>query len=126
MKQSKKLLPIVKITKRSLETSERVYCVTVNPKHRIVVNQILTSQSPNIQQCPKQGSEAKDFRMIFQPPQNIEDWSEMSSESVIVEKDDGEILELLPDVYCFVNRDGKEVKVLARDMREGDDFLEVL
>lgn len=96
-----------------------VYCVTTS-KHRIIVDNILTSQ------CPKQGSEAKDFRMIFQPPQNIEDWSEMSSESVIVEKDDGETLELLPDVYCFVNRDGKEIKVLARDMREGDDFLEVL
>lgn len=113
-------MKLVGISSISLKPYNRnVYCVTTS-KHRIIVNNILTSQ------CPKQGSEAKDFRMIFQPPQNIEDWSEMSSESVIVEKDDGETLELLPDVYCFVNRDGKEVKVLARDMQEGDEFLEVL
>lgn len=126
MKQNKKLLPIVKITKRRLKTPVRVYCVTVNPKHRIIVNQILTSQSPNAQQIPKQGSEAKDFRMVFQAPKNLEDWSEMSSESIQVEMNNGETLELLPDVYCFVKRNGEEVKVFAKDMQEGDEFLAVL
>ena len=116
----------MKITKRRLDNPVRVFCVTVNPKHRIIVNQILTSQSPNAQQIPKQGSEAKDFRMVFQAPKNLEDWSEMSSESIQVEMDNGETLELLPDVYCFVKRNGEEVKVFAKDMQEGDEFLAVL
>lgn len=64
--------------------------------------------------------------MVFQPPTNIEDWSEMSSESIQVEMDNGETLELLPDVYCFVKRNGEEVKVFAKDMQEGDEFLAVL
>ena len=86
----------------------------------------LKCSEPNAQQCPKQGAEAKDFRMVFQPPTNIEDWSEMSSEAVQVEMDNGETLELLPDVYCFVKRNGEEVKVFAKDMQEGDEFLAVL
>lgn len=96
-----------------------IYCVTTS-RHRIIVDRVLTSQ------CPKQGSEAKDFRMVFQAPKNLEDWSEMSSEAIQVEMDNGETLELLPDVYCFVKRNGEEVKVFAKDMQEGDEFLAVL
>ena len=99
--------------------SREVYCITTS-RHRIIVDKVLTSQ------CPKQGSEAKDFRMVFQAPKNLEDWSEMSSESIQVEMDNGETLELLPDVYCFVKRNGEEVKVFAKDMQEGDEFLAVL
>ena len=152
LKQNKKLLPLVKITKRKLETPEKVYCVTVNPKHRIVVNQILTSQSPNIQQClpryeylytnkgyftfeelfkdyPLGNTAYKgDLRVIDDKGQEdiIERVYRGTSDTLVCfNLSDGSKFECTPDHNCFVMRNDEEIMIKASEILPTDLFIRV-
>lgn len=121
----KKLLGIKKINRRSLEEPVDVYCVTVEPEHRIVVFDTLIGQCPNWQQCPKQGDGAKEFRMAFQPPTDSRHFV-YSRRSIKLTLENGEELEFSLYENIKVNRGGEEIVIKARDLQEGDDFIKVV
>lgn len=121
----KKLLKINKINKIKLRDPVNVYCVTVIPNHRIIVNGLLTRQSPNFQQAPKQGTYAKDFRMAFQPPTDSRHFV-YSTRSIKLTMEDGLVLEFSRYENIRVNRNGEEMVIQARDLQEGDDFIKVV
>ena len=95
-----------------------VYCITTE-RHRIVVNHILTSQ------CPKQGTYAKDFRMVFQPPTDSRHFV-YGRRSMKLTLEDSSELEFSLYENIKVNRNGEEIIIQARDLQEGDDFIKVV
>ena len=95
-----------------------VFCITTE-RHRIVVNRILTSQ------CPKQGTYAKDFRMVFQPPTDSRHFV-YGRRSMKLTLEDGTELEFSLYEDIKVKRNGEEIVIQARDLQEGDDFIKVV
>ena len=81
--------------------------------------------SPNWQQNPKQGTYAKDFRMVFQPPTDSRHFV-YSTRSVKLTMEDGTELEFSRYEDIKVNRDGEVIVIKAKDLQEGDDFIKVV
>lgn len=114
----RKFLKINDINIKRLPKPVDVYCVTTE-NHRVIVDGILSSQ------CPKQGSFAKDFRMVFQPPKDSRHFV-YGVRSMKLTLEDGTELEFSLYQDIKVNRNGEELVIQARDLQEGDDFIKVV
>lgn len=118
MEKTKNFLKIKNINVEHFSKPVDVYCVTTE-NHRVIVDGILSSQ------CPKQGEEAREYRLVFQPPTDSRHFV-YSTRSIKLTMEDGSVLEFSRYENIKVNRGGEEIVIQARDLQEGDDFIKVV
>ena len=149
----KKLLKINEINKIKLEKPVDVYCVTVIPNHRIIVNGILTRQSPNWQQCwlPSEVIKTSYGDMILGDllDKYKEGTSPYEGDVYVIDDEgkpdriesvykgtskflmnfwfkDGTEFVVTPDHNCFVVRDDREIMIPAREIQKTDLFKRLI